>query len=55
MKEELTASRRRNGEGGGDNDLIQELEMRENEKNNKIKSIEKTNKNLKLEKDKIHK
>ena len=55
LKEELTASRRRNGEGGGDNDLIQELEMRENEKNNKIKSIEKTNKNLKLEKDKIHK
>ena len=54
LKEELALSQQQNGEGG-DGLLIQQMESRENEKNNKIKSIEKTNKNLKLEKDKIHK
>ena len=34
LKEELTLLRRQNGEGG-DNDLIQEMESRESEKNNK--------------------
>ena len=53
LKEELSLSRQQNGDEG--DSLIQQMESRENEKNSKIKAIEKSNKNLKLEKDKIHK
>ena len=54
LKEELGLARQQNGESG-DSILIQQMESRDNERNSKIKSIEKTNKNLKLEKEKIYK